>query len=90
MAGDAKAHGEHGSGGGGQVAYVRCRDGFGWATYGLPALDESAIVLLSLTTNGVQVVDLGTSVCALDHMPADVARAIAPGPSDPALDCPPS
>jgi hypothetical protein len=75
---------------GGQVTYLRCRDGFGWATYRLQALGDSAIVLLSVTTDGVQVVDLGTSLCALDHMPADVARAIAPCSSDPALDCPPS
>jgi hypothetical protein len=49
---------------------------------------ETAHVLLSITTDGYQVLDLGTSLCPLDSgMPADVALAIAPSPAA-ATDCP--
>lgn len=73
------------AGGGGHIDYLECLDGFGWALY---SLGETAHVLLSITTDGYQVLDLGTSLCPLDSgMPAHVARAIAPSPAA-ANDCP--
>lgn len=73
------------AGGGGHIDYLECLDGFGWALY---SLGETAHVLLSITTDGYEVLDLGTSLCPLDSgMPADVARAIAPSPAA-ANDCP--
>ena len=73
------------AGGGGHIDYLECLDGFGWALY---SLGETAHVLLSITTDGYQVLDLGTSLCPLDSgMPADVALAIAPSPAA-ANDCP--
>ena len=49
---------------------------------------ETAHVLLSITTDGSQVLNLGTSLCPLDSgMPAGVATAIAPSPAA-ANDCP--
>jgi hypothetical protein len=72
--------------GGGHIDYLECLDGFGWALYSLGA--EAAHVLLSITTDGYQVLNLGTSLCPLDSgMPADVATAIAPTPAA-ANDCP--
>jgi hypothetical protein len=76
------------AGGGGHIDYLGCLDGFGWALYSLGDDTETAHVLLSITTDGYQVLDLGTSLCPLDSgMPADVALAIAPSPAA-ATDCP--
>jgi hypothetical protein len=73
------------AGAGGHIDYLECLDGFGWALY---SLGETAHVLLSITNDGYQVLDLGTSLCPLDSgMPADVALAIAPSPAA-ANDCP--
>ena len=75
---------------GGHIEYLECLDGFGWALYSLGADMEAAQVLLSITTDGYQVLNLGTSLCPLDSgMPADVATAIAPSPAA-ANDCPES
>jgi hypothetical protein len=72
--------------GGGHIDYLECLDGFGWALYSLPG--ETAHVLLSITADGYEVLNLGTSLCPLDSgMPADVAMAIAPSPAA-AADCP--
>ena len=74
--------------GGGHIDYLECLDGFGWALYSLGGDMEAAHVLLSITTDGYQVLNLGTSLCPLDSgMPADVAAAIAPSPAA-ANDCP--
>jgi hypothetical protein len=74
------------AGGGGHIDYLKCLDGFGWALYSLG--DEAAHVLLSITNDGYQVLNLGTSLCPLDSgMPADVALAIALSPAA-ANDCP--
>ena len=71
---------------GGRIDYLECLDGFGWARYVLGG--EGAQVLLSITADGDEVLDLGTSVCPSDSgMPADVAAAIAPTPAA-AGDCP--
>jgi hypothetical protein len=76
------------AGGGGRIDYLECLDGFGWALYSLGDDMETAHVLLSITTDGYQVLNLGTSLCPLDSgMPADVALAIAPSPAA-ATDCP--
>jgi hypothetical protein len=76
------------AGGGGHIDYLECLDGFGWALYSLGDDTETAHVLLSITTDGYEVLDLGTSLCPLDSgMPADVALAIAPSPAA-ATDCP--
>jgi hypothetical protein len=76
------------AGGGGHIDYLKCLDGFGWALYSLGGDMETAHVLLSIATDGYQVLDLGTSLCPLDSgMPADVALAIAPSPAA-ANDCP--
>lgn len=73
------------AGGGGHIDYLKCLDGFGWALY---TQGETAHVLLSITTDGYQVLNLGTSLCPLDSgMPADVALAIAPSPAA-VNDCP--
>ena len=72
---------------GGDITYLRCLDGYGWATYYLASVDESAIVLLSVAPNSYRVLNLGTSVCPLDHIPADIAVAIAPDDPNVALDC---
>jgi hypothetical protein len=74
--------------GGGYIDYLECLDGFGWARYSLGGHMDAAHVLLSITTDGYEVLDLGTSLCPLDSgMPADVAIAIAPSPGA-ANDCP--
>ena len=70
--------------GSGHIDYLECLDGFGWALYGLDSLPgETAHVLLSITAEGYEVLNLGTSLCPLDSgMPADVAlgdRAITGG-----------
>jgi len=76
--------------GGGRIDYLECLDGFGWALYSLGGDIERAHVLLSIATDGYQVLNLGTSLCPLDSgMPADVATAIAPSPAA-ANDCPAS
>jgi hypothetical protein len=72
---------------GGDITYLRCLDGYGWATYYLASVDESAIVLLSVAPNSYRVLNLGTSVCPLDHIPADIAVAIAPDDPYVVLDC---
>ena len=70
------------AGGGGHIDYLECLDGFGWALYSLGGVLERAHVLLSITADGYQVLNLGTSLCPLDSgMPADVAIAIAPSPA---------
>ena len=74
--------------GGGHIDYLECLEGFGWALYSLGGNLERAHVLLSITADGYQVLNLGTSLCPLDSgMPADVAIAIAPSPAA-ANDCP--
>jgi hypothetical protein len=74
--------------GGGHIDYLACLDGFGWALYSLSADMDTAHVLLSITTDGYQVLNVGTSLCPRDSgMPADVATAIAPTPAA-ANDCP--
>jgi hypothetical protein len=74
--------------GGGHIDYLECLDGFGWALYSPGADMETAHVLLSITTDGYEVLNLGTSLCRLDSgMPADVATVIAPSPAA-ANDCP--
>jgi hypothetical protein len=71
---------------GGHIAYLKCLDGFGWALYSMGA--ETAHVLLSITGDGYEVLNLGTSLCPFDSgVPADVAMAIAPSPAA-ANDCP--
>jgi hypothetical protein len=77
-----------GAGGGGSIDYLECLDGFGWALYSLGGDSDAAHVLLSIGTDGYDVLNLGTSVCAAESgMPADVAAAIAPWPAA-ANDCP--
>jgi len=72
---------------GGHIEYLECLDGYGWALYSLLDAD-TADVHLSITTDGYEVLNLGTSLCPLDSgMPADVAMAIAPSPAA-ANDCP--
>jgi len=74
--------------GGGYVDYLECLDGFGWARYRLEADGDAAHVLLSIGAEGYHVLNLGTSVCAVESgMPAEVAVAIAPSPMA-ADDCP--
>jgi hypothetical protein len=74
--------------GGGHIDYLECLDGFGWAIYSLGDDLEPAHVLLSITTDRYEVLNVGTSLCPLDSgMPADVATAIAPSPAA-ANDCP--
>ena len=74
--------------GGGYVDYLECLDGFGWARYRLDADGDAAHVLLSIGAEGYRVLNLGTSVCAIESgMPAEVAGAIAPSPMA-ADDCP--
>ena len=76
--------------GGGHIDYLKCLDGFGWALYRLQMGMgyESAHVILSISADGYEVLNLGTSVCPLDAgVPADVALAIAPSPLA-ATDCP--
>jgi len=74
--------------GGGHIDHLKCLDGFGWAEYSLSTIPETAHVILSISADGYQVLDLGTSICPLDSgMPADVALAIAPSPGA-ATDCP--
>jgi hypothetical protein len=74
--------------GGGHIDYLECLDGFGWAIYSLPGDMEAAHVLLSITTDRYEVLNVGTSLCPLDSgMPADVAIAIAPSAAA-ANDCP--
>ncbi len=63
-----------------------CLDGLGWTLYSLGA--EAAHVFLSITADGYEALDLGTSLCPLDSgTPADVAMAIAQRPAA-ANDCP--
>ena len=77
-----------GADGGGSIDYLECLDGFGWALYRLGGDADAAHVLLSVGTDGYDVLNLGTSVCPADAgMPADVAAAIAPWPAA-AHDCP--
>jgi hypothetical protein len=72
------------------ITYLACADGFGWATISAPDLD-SATVLLGVSDAGIEVLNLGTSVCTADAgIPADVAAEIAPPGVDPAGDCPAS
>lgn len=74
--------------GGGHIDYLECLDGFGWAIYSLPGDMEAAHVLLSITTDRYELLNVGTSLCPLDSgMPADVAIAIAPS-AVAANDCP--
>ncbi|MGH3118600.1 MAG: hypothetical protein ACRDQ2_16105 [Gaiellales bacterium] len=74
---------------GGEIEYLKCADGFGWAIYRLPGFDDSAHVLIAIRETGYQVLDLGTSICPADSgVPRDVATAIAPSPQA-AEDCPP-
>jgi hypothetical protein len=77
-----------GAGDGGFIDYLECLDGFGWALYSLGGDSDAAHVLLSIGTDGYDVLNLGTSVCAAGAgIPADVAAAIAPWPAA-ANDCP--
>jgi hypothetical protein len=70
------------------ITYLKCADGFGWATITAPNLD-SATVLLGVSDAGIEILNLGSSVCTADAgIPADVAAQIAPPGVDPAGDCP--
>lgn len=71
------------------ITYLECAAGFGWATINAPSIGESATVLLRVSDAGIEVLNLGTSVCTADAgIPADVAAQIAPPGVDPAGDCP--
>ena len=73
-----------------EFLHLACADGFGWAVIDPvdPRFDE-ADVLLRVSDAGIEVLDIGTSVCTLDFgIPPDVAAKIAPPGRDPAGDCP--
>ena len=68
-----------------EVTYLECADGYGWATI-VADYGESATVLLEGSGTDITLLNLGSSVCAADSMPASIATRLAPpGRQD---DCP--
>ena len=61
-----------------EVPYLKCGEGYGWAIIRTPD-DEAATVLLEGSGADISLLDLGSSVCALDSgIPASVAVRLAP------------
>jgi hypothetical protein len=61
-----------------EIPYLKCAEGYGWAVIYTPE-DEAATVLIEGSGADISLLDLGSSVCALDSgMPATVAVQLAP------------
>ena len=84
LAGFTEAIGEY------DITYLKCAEGFGWATVDPIAENfDTATAILRVSGTEVEVLNLGTSICLADHgIPADVAAEIAPPGANPAGDCP--
>jgi hypothetical protein len=68
--------------------YLKCAQGYGWATISVENGD-SAMVLFKGSGSDVELLNLGSSVCATDAgIPDDVAAQLAPDPRYPLGDCP--
>jgi hypothetical protein len=71
-----------------EFTYLKCAEGFGWATISVENGD-SAMVLFKGSGSDVELLNLGSSVCATDAgIPDDVAAQLAPDPRYPLGDCP--
>jgi hypothetical protein len=71
-----------------EFTYLKCAEGFGWAEI-LADFGDQATVLFAGSGTDVELLNLGTSVCATDSgIPADVAAQLAPDPRHPFGDCP--
>lgn len=71
-----------------EFTYLKCAEGFGWAEI-LADFGDTATVLFAGSGTDVELLNLGTSVCATDSgIPADVAAQLAPDPRHPFGDCP--
>lgn len=84
LAGFTEAIGEY------EITYLKCAEGFGWATVDPIAENfDTGIAILRVSGTEVEVLNLGTSICLADHgISADVAAQIAPPGANPAGDCP--
>jgi hypothetical protein len=73
-----------------EITYLKCAEGFGWATVDpIPENFDTGTAILRVTATEVELLDLGTSICLADHgIPPDVAAQIAPPGANPAGDCP--
>jgi hypothetical protein len=70
-----------------EFTYLKCAEGFGWAEI-LADFGDSATVLFAGSGTDVELLNLGTWVCATDSgIPADVAAQLAPDPRHPFGDC---
>jgi hypothetical protein len=70
------------------ITHLACAGGYGWAVISAEGLD-SADVLLRVSDAGINVLNVGTSVCLADAgIPYPVAQQIAPPGRDPHGDCP--
>jgi hypothetical protein len=83
LAGFTEAVGEY------DITYLKCAEGFGWATLD-PRQEnfDTAAALLRVSDSGIEVLDVTTAPCPADlGIPADVAAEIAPPGSDPNAAC---
>lgn len=71
-----------------EFTHLKCAEGFGWAMISAD-IGETATVLFKVSGTDVELLNLGTSVCATDAgIPADVAAQLAPPGRPPLGDCP--
>jgi hypothetical protein len=71
-----------------ELTYLACADGYGWAQITSDA-GEGATVLFAGSGADITLLDLGSSLCATDSIPASTATRLAPPGSNWQGECPP-
>jgi hypothetical protein len=71
-----------------ELTYLECADGYGWAQI-MGEHGDGATVLFAGSGADITLLNLGSSLCATDSLPASTATRLAPAGSNWQGDCPP-
>lgn len=71
-----------------ELTYLECANGYGWAQI-MGGYGDGATVLLAGSGADVTLLNLGSSLCVTDSIPASIATRLAPAGSNWQGDCPP-
>jgi hypothetical protein len=71
-----------------ELTYLECANGYGWAQI-MGEYGDGATVLFAGSGADITVLNLGSSLCVTDSIPASIATRLAPAGSSWQGDCPP-
>jgi hypothetical protein len=71
-----------------ELTYLECANGYGWAQI-MGEYGDGATVLLAGSGADITLLNLGSSLCVTDSIPASTATRLAPTGTNWQGDCPP-